>query len=71
MVQEIIKKGNKEYLIGEKRDLIIFNKIKELEKKGLNNQDKEVIKLIKTQLEKDWRKYLINYLKRLSTKYKK
>jgi len=70
MEKRIIRQGNKKYLIDEKRDLIIFNKIKELEKKRLNNQDKKIIKLIKTQLEKDWRKYVIDYLKKLSTKYK-
>ena len=65
---KIIKEGNKKYIIDEKRDLIIYKKIKKLEKKKLNMQEKEKLKLIKTQLEGDWRKYLIQELNKLEKK---
>jgi len=55
----------KKYLLLEKRDLIILKKIKLLEQKKLGKRDRDVLKLIKTQLEKDWRKPLINYLNKL------
>jgi len=55
----------KKYLLLEKRDSIILKKIKLLEQKKLGKRDREVLKLIKTQLEKDWRKPLINYLNKL------
>lgn len=62
---KIIKEGNKKYIIDEKRDLEIYKKIKKLEKKKLNKQNKGILKLIKTQLEEDWRKYLIQELNKL------
>jgi len=65
---KIIKEGNKKYVIDEKMDLVIFNKIKELEKLKLNKKDREMVRLIKTQLEKDWRKYLVQYLNEIRNK---
>jgi hypothetical protein len=70
-MKKIIKEGNKRYLITEKRDIIILNKIKQLERKKLEGQDKEKLKFIKTQMEADWRKYLINCLDKLLKKYKR
>jgi len=67
---KIIKEGTKKYIIDEKRDLIIYKKIKLLEKKKINEQDKKLVKLMKTQLEGDWRKYLLVELNKLSKKYK-
>jgi len=61
---EIVLDG-KEYLLPKKRDLIILKKIKLLEEKKLGERDREVLKLIKTQLEEDWRKPIINYLNKL------
>lgn len=53
------------YLLKDKKDLIILSKIKELEKKQLNNKQKEILKLIKTQLKDDWRTPLIKYLNKI------
>ena len=68
---KLIKERNKKYIIDEKRDLIIYNKTKILEKKKLNKKDMDTLRLIKTQLEGDWRKYLIIYLNKLQAKYQK
>ena len=61
----------KNYVLPDKKDLVILSKIKELEKRRLSKEDKKVIKLIRTQLKKDWRTPLINYLNKLLSKYKK
>jgi len=54
--------------MADKRDYEILSKIKELEKKKLEKEDKEIIKLIKTQLERDWRKPLLVKLDKLLKK---
>ncbi len=59
------------YVMNDKRDFIILNKIKELEKKKLDTKDKEIIRLIRTQLEKDWRSPLIIFLNKLLRRNKK
>jgi len=56
------------YVMADKRDYEILSKIKELEKKKLEKEDKEIIKLIKTQLERDWRKPLLVKLDKLLKK---
>ena len=63
---KIIK--NKKYLIDD--DRYIFENITKLEKAKLSREDKEAVRLIKTQLEADWKKYLIKKLNRLLIKYK-
>lgn len=60
----------KNYILNDKYDLVILSKIKKLEKKKLNKQDKITLKLIRTQLKKDWRSPLIKYLNKLLKKYK-
>ena len=61
----------KHYIIKDKKDFILLSKIKELEKKELNKRDKEIVKLIRTQLKNDWRTPLIKYLNKLLKKYKR
>lgn len=61
----------KNYVLKDKKNLEILAIIKKIEKYSLNNKDKEIIKLSRTQLKKDWQTPLINYLKKLLNKYKK
>lgn len=61
----------RKYVLKEKKDFLILSKIKKLESKKLSRSDKEIVKLIKTQLEKGWRSPLINYLNKLLKKYRK
>ncbi len=68
MKKYVLKEGNKRYLIDNYTDKKIYDIVKKLENKKLNKKDKELLKLIKTQLEKDWRKYLINELNKLDKK---
>lgn len=61
----------KNYILTDKKSQIILLKIKELKKKKLNKKDKEIIRLLRTQLKKDWQSPLIIYLNKLLKKYKK
>jgi hypothetical protein len=70
MPRQIISEGDKKYVIDNQIDGDIFNRIKELENKKLNKNDKKVVVLIKTQLEGNWRKYLVEELNKLLIKYK-
>lgn len=63
---KLTKYEKKNYLLKDKKDLIILSKIKELEKRKLNNKQKEILRLIKTQLKDDWRTPLIKYLNKIS-----
>ena len=60
----------KKYILKTKSDIEILNLCKKLEKLKLSRNDRDLVALIKTQLEKDWRKYLIKRLKHLVKKYK-
>jgi hypothetical protein len=61
----------KRYVLSKNTDLEILARIKELEKAGLTSYDKHLIKLMRTQLEADWRKPLLKELERLLKKYRK
>ena len=60
----------KNYGFKEPRDYKILAKIKEVEIKKLSKSDKEIVKLIRTQLKDDWRADLIKELNKLLKKYK-
>lgn len=66
---KITKLDRKNYVLGDNEDILILSLIKKLEKKRLNIKDKEIVRLIKTQLKKDWRSPLIYHLKKISKKY--
>lgn len=57
------------YIIKTREDGEILVKCRELEEMDLNRSDKELVKLIKKQLLKDWRKSLLNALKVLKERY--
>jgi len=57
------------YALLDVRDSGILAKIRCLEKKSLSKEDKHLVALIRTQLEKDWRKPLVKELERLGRKY--
>ena len=59
----------KKYVLNTKRDITILNSCKKLEKLKLSKADRDLVTLIKTQLERDWRKYLLNALEKLLRKY--
>jgi len=70
MKKYILREGNKKYLIDNYTDQKIYDTVKKLEKKKLNKKDKELLKLIKTQLKKNWRKYLVEEINKLDKRYK-
>lgn len=59
------------YFLNDKKDLVILSKIKHLESLKLRRNDEEVVKLIKSQLKKDWRTPLISYLNYKLRRYKR
>ena len=68
---EATKYEKENYVLSDKKNLLMLYKIKELEKNKLSKTDKEVIKMVRTQLKKDWQTPLIAYLNKVSKKYKK
>ncbi|MFA4831572.1 MAG: hypothetical protein WC862_04080 [Patescibacteria group bacterium] len=55
----------KKYLLPTKRDREILEKCEMLEKNKLSKQDKFTVKLVKSQLEDDWRAPLLRVLNKL------
>lgn len=60
----------KKYVLSTNTDFEILKRCKQLEKSKLKKDDRFLIKLIKSQLENDWRKYLLKNLDKLMRKYK-
>lgn len=67
---KVMKKEREKYVLSTHRDFEILRKCKELEKMKLSKQDKALVKFIKTQLERDWRKPVLKELERLFKKYR-
>jgi bifunctional DNA-binding transcriptional regulator/antitoxin component of YhaV-PrlF toxin-antitoxin module len=61
----------KKYVLSTDKDFEILTTCKQLQKHKLNNTEKKLVKLIKSQLEDDWRKPLIQELNLLLRKYQK
>lgn len=61
----LTKTEQRKYLMSTNEDYEILKKVKQLEKLKLTKDEKSLIWLIKTQLEFDWRKYLIQTLNQL------
>lgn len=61
----------KRYVLSTDKDYIIIDKIHKLENQRLSDADKEIVELIRTQLELDWRSPIILRLDGLLDKYKK
>ena len=59
----------RKYVMSTNEDYEILKKIKLLEKLKLTKEDKVLVRLMKTQLEFDWRKYIIQTLNKLLKKY--
>lgn len=65
----VTPKERKRYVLGETRDYIILAKLKFLESRKLSKRDRDLLRLLRTQLERDWRKPLIKFLDQLLKKY--
>ena len=61
---------NKKYVMSTNEDFDILLKVKQLEKIKLTKEEKTIVKLVKIQLEHDWRKSLIQTLNKILRKYK-
>ncbi len=67
---KVTSREKKKYVLSTDADFEILGKCKQLEKLKLTKEDKFLVKLIKSQLEDDWRKSLIQTLNKLLKKYK-
>lgn len=67
----LTKTEEKKYVMSIDKDYEILSKVKQLEKLGLNQEEKFLIKFIRTQLEHDWRKWLIKELDKILFKHKR
>jgi len=67
---KIKPQDKKHYLLVDKKDIEILEKIYKLEGKKLSAEDKKLVKLIRTQLERDWRTPLLGFLDQLLKKYR-
>ena len=61
----------KRYVLSTEVDFDILDKCKKLERLELTEQDRDLVILIKAQVEDDWRKPLMVRLGQLLRKYKK
>lgn len=61
----------KKYILSTDYDFEILAGCRQLENMKLAEEDRSLVKLIKTQLEADWRKPLLSALDKLLRKYKK
>ncbi|HIG97196.1 MAG TPA: hypothetical protein HA230_02520 [Candidatus Aenigmarchaeota archaeon] len=66
----ITKSEKKKYVMSTSEDYEILQKVKKLEKRELTKDDKILIKLVRTQLEREWRKHLIIVLNKILRKTK-
>jgi len=64
------KDERSKYVMSVDRDFDILKKVKLLEKLNLNQQEQFITKFIKTQLEYDWRRWVIKELDKILKKYK-
>ena len=67
---KVTKADSKKYLLSVDRDFKILSICKALEKMKIRKGDAELIKLIKSQLEEDWRSPLLKKLKEIKRRYK-
>ena len=56
------------YILKTKRDTDILNSCKKLEKLKLSKKEKDLVALIKTQFERNWRKHLLTALNKIFKK---
>ena len=70
MSDKITPSEKKRYVLSQDKEIKILLKCKQLEKLKLTKQDKYLVKLIKTQLEDDWRKPLLKEVNKLVRRYK-
>ena len=66
----LTKTEEKKYVMSIDEDYEILSKVKQLEKLNLSREERFLVKFIRTQLEHDWRKWLIIELDKVLLKHK-
>ena len=67
----LTKTEQKKYVMSTDEDYEILGKIKQLEKMKLEKEEEFLIAFIRTQLEHDWRRPLVQTLNKILQKYSK
>ena len=57
------------YVLSEAQDMDILQLVKRLERRHLSASERAILRLIRTQLEADWRTPLLRFLRTLDRKY--
>jgi len=71
MKHTAIKTNDSHLPLPTEMDLTILNKIYALEALDLDDKQKELVRFLKSQLEKDWRKPLLVFCEELFEKWEK
>lgn len=66
----ITQEDEEKYYLPKQEDYEILSRVKQLESVDLNENDRELVEVIKAQLLAEWRKPLLEKLGQLITKYK-
>jgi len=66
---KISPEEEEKYLLSTNRDYQILAKVKQLEKVSLSPDDEQLVEFIRSQLERDWRKGILDVLDKLFKKY--
>jgi len=64
----LTKTERKHYVMSTDEDYEILGKVRQLEKLKLTKEERFLVWLVKTQLEPEWRKYLIKALNKILRK---
>ena len=64
----VSNKDEEKYLLSREEDYEILAKVRELESKQLNDEDKEIVGLVLTQLEEKWRETLLGEIDQMLKK---
>ena len=67
----LTKTEKKKYVMSIDGDYEILSKVKQLEKLNLSKEEKFLVKFVRTQLEHDWRKWIIKELDKILRKRRK
>ena len=67
---KITLEEKQKYVLSTDKDFEILGKIHQLEKQNLSQEDKRIVRFIRTQLQLDWRTPIIKLLEKLLKKYK-
>jgi hypothetical protein len=67
---KIRRADSRKYVLSDQKNLLILQKVYQLEEPKLSKEDKNLIFFIRTQLKRDWQTPVIAFLNKMLKKYK-